>query len=69
MKSSLLLLAPFIDKGLMNHPNQIKKKYAGPLTLLNITREKYWPINRKHIASKHFRNCVICTKTKPQNIY
>lgn len=43
----------------------IKMLHAGPQLLLNSLRHKYWPINGRNLASKIFRQCVACFKSKP----
>lgn len=54
-------------KALMAHLHH-KHMHAGPQTLLNITRQRYWPLNGRNIAKQIVNVCVRCFRTKPRSI-
>lgn len=47
--------------------NYYHKKYlhVGASNLLNLVREKYWPLNGRSTCRKLVHECIVCFKAKP----
>lgn len=61
--SVLAATHPF-TKLIVKHEHE-RSMHAGSQTTLAHIRQRFWPINGKHIVRSHIRRCVRCFRTKP----
>lgn len=67
-KHPIILPAKHTFTILLINYEHVRHFHAGPLTLLNIIRQKYWPINAKQTIKKVLHKCIICFKARPKGI-
>ena len=67
-KHPILLPADHVFTTLIMTEIHVQHHHIGPQALLALTRQRFWPINGKRIASRIVHRCMQCFKTHPQTL-
>ncbi|XP_058449300.1 uncharacterized protein LOC131429265 [Malaya genurostris] len=51
------------------HHDHILHQNCGPLTLLAVSRRRFWIVRGASAARKVYRQCIVCARAKPAPIY
>ncbi|XP_062528845.1 uncharacterized protein LOC134200289 isoform X1 [Bombyx mori] len=67
-KHPIIIDSKHIFTKLLFKHEHVRLLHCGPLQLLSLIREDFWPIGGRVLATQTTNNCVQCTKMKGKNI-